>query len=57
VSVQIREELVTDADRRREILREWKEDRKQAAKEQRQLWIFWGIVVALALGWHFITRS
>jgi hypothetical protein len=57
VSSEIREELATDADRKGEILREWKESQKEAAKEQRQFWIFWGIVVALALSWHFITRS
>ncbi len=57
VCANIKSELAPSEDRRREILREWKETKDEAAKEARQQWIGAGIVGALLLGWYIITRN
>jgi hypothetical protein len=50
VCVMIRADLpVNDRD---EIMREWKESKKQAAKEAQHFWLFWGAVGAAVLVWH-----
>jgi hypothetical protein len=49
-------ELVGNEDRASEILRERREDRAEAKKANRQFWIFWGIIGAVAgLGWLLFT--
>jgi type VI protein secretion system component VasF len=50
VSVAIR------ADVARRILSEWKEAQKEAAKDKRRFWIFWGVVGAAAVIWAVITH-
>jgi hypothetical protein len=57
VSVQIREELVPDRERAEEIIREWKEDQKQARKETRQTFIVWGVIAAAFLAWKFLAQG
>jgi hypothetical protein len=57
VSADIRAEvaeLLANEDRANETLREWKENRQQAAKETRQMLIFWGVVIASCVGWQVI---
>jgi hypothetical protein len=39
-----------------EIMDDWKESKRQQAKDQRQFFIFWGIVVAAIAAWHFIGK-
>jgi hypothetical protein len=48
-------ELLGNEDRANETLREWKENREQAAKETRL--IFWGVVIALYVGWQVIKSQ
>jgi hypothetical protein len=57
VCASIKEELVPDEDRKQEILREWKETQKEAAKPARQFWFFWGIIAAVILGWLIIRKT
>lgn len=52
VSAMIRADLARTEEQRSEILQEWKKTKKQAAKDERQFWFFWGVVVA-ALGLYF----
>ena len=52
VSAMIRADLARTEEGRSEILQEWKETTKQAAKEERQFWLFWFVVIA-ALGLYF----
>jgi hypothetical protein len=47
-------ELLGNQERADETLREWKENKQQAAKDTRQMLIFWGIITALYVGWQFI---
>ena len=58
VSASIKHDLEPDADRKKEIMREWKESEKQQAKDARVFWIsravIWG---AAALGWAFFSRG
>lgn len=56
VGADVKAELAPNEDRREEILREWKEERTEAAKERRQQLIFGGIIVAAAIGWTIITH-
>jgi hypothetical protein len=56
VSADIRADVARTEDERMEILNEWKEAQKQAAKDNRQFWIFWGIVGAVAVIWAMITH-
>jgi hypothetical protein len=56
VSADIRADVARTEDERMEILSEWKEAQKQAAKDNRQFWIFWGIVAAVAVIWAMITH-
>jgi hypothetical protein len=50
VNAMIRADVARSAEDRDEILQEWKENKKQAAKDERQLWVFWFVViVAVAL--------
>jgi hypothetical protein len=52
VSAMIRADLTRTEEERGEILQEWKETKKQAAKDERQFWLFWFVVIA-ALGLYF----
>jgi hypothetical protein len=52
VSAMVRADLAHTEEERSEVLQEWKETKKQAAKDERQFWLFWFVVVA-ALGLYF----
>ena len=56
VNADIKMELAPTEERRDEIIREWKEEKAEAAKERRQQWIGGRIVVALLMGWYVISR-
>jgi uncharacterized membrane protein YraQ (UPF0718 family) len=45
----IREEIATSAERKREIINEWRDNRDEEAKEARRFWLFWGIAGAMGL--------
>ena len=47
-------ELLGNEERANETLREWKENKQQAAKDTRKTLIFWSIIVALYVGWQVI---
>jgi hypothetical protein len=49
VNAMIRADISRTEEERNEILQEWKENKKQAAKDERQFWVFWFVVIA-ALG-------
>jgi hypothetical protein len=49
VSAMIRADVSHTEEEGNEILQEWKENKKQAAKDERQFWVFWFVVIA-ALG-------
>ena len=57
VCANIKSELAPSEDRRREIFSEWKQEKDEAAKDARKQWIIWGIIGALAVGWHIITGN
>ena len=48
----VRADLARTEEERSEVLQEWKETKKQAAKDERQFWLFWFVVIA-ALGQYF----
>jgi hypothetical protein len=52
VNAMIRADLARTEEERSEVLQEWKETKKQAAKDERQFWLFWFVVIA-ALGLYF----
>jgi hypothetical protein len=52
VSAMVRADLARTEEQRSEVLQEWKETKKQTAKDERQFWLFWFVVVA-ALGLYF----
>ena len=52
VSAMVRADLARTEEERSEVLQEWKETKKQAAKDERQFWLFWFVVIA-ALGLYF----
>jgi hypothetical protein len=57
VNVHIRveiAELLGNEERARETLRDWKESKMQVAKDTLQMLIFWGVIVALYVGWQVI---
>jgi hypothetical protein len=56
VSAMIRSDIARTQEERDVIMREWKENQQQTAKEVRQFWIFWGIVGAVALGWYVFAH-
>jgi hypothetical protein len=56
VCVSIRADVARTKEDRDEILSEWKETQKAAAKDKRQFWIFWGVVAAAAVIWALITH-
>lgn len=56
VSAMIRSDVARTPEERDGIMREWKENQQQAAKEARQLWTFWGIVGAAVLGWYVFAH-
>jgi hypothetical protein len=57
VGVSIRADLARTEDERDEIIGDWKQAKKDAAKDQRMFWFFWGVVAAAALfAWAFIKH-
>jgi hypothetical protein len=57
VCVTIRIDVARTEDERDEILSEWKQSKKDAAKEAWQFWIFWGVVGAAALVWAAVKHG
>jgi len=58
VLASIKYDLEPDPNRKKEILREWKDSEKQQAKDARVFWISWTVIAgAMALGWAFFSRS
>jgi hypothetical protein len=53
----IKAELAPTEDRGREIISEWKESQRQQAKDRRQFFSFWGIVVAAIIAWKILSRN
>jgi hypothetical protein len=56
VCVSIRVDVARTEEEREEILSGWKQGKKEAAKDARQFWIFWGIIGAAALAWNILAR-
>jgi Sec-independent protein translocase protein TatA len=56
VCVSIRRDVAKTESERDEIMQEWLENKKQAAKEERQAWIFWGVVWAAYGAWRFLSH-
>jgi len=56
VCASIRADVARTEDDREEILSEWKQATKDAAKEARQFWIVWGIIGAAVLVWNILTH-
>jgi hypothetical protein len=56
VCSNIKVELAPSEDRSDKFLNEWKETRRQEAKDQRQFFIFWGIVITAIVAWHFLRQ-
>ncbi len=56
VSALIRSDVARTPEERDDIMREWRENKKQEAKAARQFWTFWSIVGAAALGWYAFTH-
>lgn len=50
-------ELAQTEDQKTELLNEWKHNKKQAAKEARQFWIFWGAVGVGLAAWRLFLSS
>ena len=48
--------LATTQERSDFFLNEWKENRHQDNKDQRQFFIFWGIVIAAIFVWWFLRH-
>jgi hypothetical protein len=57
VCTSIRADVARTDDERDEILSEWKQSKKDAAKESRQFWIVWGVVGAAALVWAAVKQG
>jgi hypothetical protein len=57
VSTSIRADVARTKEDRQEILDDWKQSRKEAAKDARQFWIFWGIVGVAALIWAAVKHG
>jgi hypothetical protein len=60
VSTLVREEmaeLLGNEERAEELRREWKQDRDEEKKANRQMWITWGVIGAVALAWWWFTTS
>jgi hypothetical protein len=57
VCANIKAELSPDPERGREILREWKEGRDEERKTLRHQLIFYGIIFAALITWHFIRQQ
>jgi hypothetical protein len=56
VCAEIRADVARTEDDRTEILTEWKQAQKDAAKDTKQFWILWGIVGAAILAWNILTH-
>jgi type VI protein secretion system component VasK len=52
VNAMIRADVARTEEERDEILQEWRENKKQAAKDERQFWVFWFVVIG-AVGLYF----
>jgi hypothetical protein len=44
-------ELMGNEERRAELHEEWRLERAERKKENRQMWITWGVIGAAALAW------
>jgi hypothetical protein len=49
VSSVIRSDLATTAERKAELLSNWRDGQQEATKEARQSWVFWGVMGGVAL--------
>jgi hypothetical protein len=56
VSALIRSDVARTQEERDEVMRDWKENKQQEAKDVRQFWTFWSIVGAGVLGWYVFTH-
>jgi hypothetical protein len=56
VSALIRSDVAGTQEKRDEIMREWKENKKLAAKDARQFWTFWSSVGTGVLGWYVFAH-
>jgi hypothetical protein len=56
VCAQVMSTLARTQDERDGILREWRENKHQEAKDARQFWIFWSIVGVAAVGWYALAH-
>ena len=56
VSTRIRIDVARTKEERDEIMTKWKETLDTKRKDRRQFWIFWGIMLALAVGVWFVTH-
>jgi hypothetical protein len=56
VCALIRADVARTEDGREEIMDNWKQAKKDSAKETRQFWIFWGIVGAAILTWNILAH-
>lgn len=57
-TASIRAELAPNDDRKREILAEWIESQKGAAKERLYFWLACALVGTAAIaGWHLLSRT
>jgi hypothetical protein len=48
-------ELIGNEERANELREEWRQDRAERKKENRQMWITWGVIGAAALAWWWFT--
>lgn len=46
VNAMIRADVARTKEDRDEVLEEWKENKKQTVKDERQFWVFWFVVIA-----------
>jgi hypothetical protein len=56
VCTNIKVELTPDDDRKRELIKEWKENTGRQSKDARQSFIFWALVIGGAMAWWFIRH-
>ncbi|SHK85709.1 hypothetical protein SAMN05444159_4372 [Bradyrhizobium lablabi] len=57
VCAEIRADVARTEEDRQEILDDWKQSRKDAAKDARQFWIFWGVIGVAALIWIAVKHG
>jgi len=57
VCASIRTDVARTEEDRREILDDWRQSKKDSAKDTRQFWIFWGVVGIAALVWAAVKQG